>query len=397
MITPEKLLEAAKQLEPQLQEWRRTLHRHPEVGFDLPQTKALVKKALTEMGYAPQDCGKCGVLALAGGKKPGKVILLRGDMDALPLQEESGEAFASEVPGKMHGCGHDMHTAMMLGAAKLLMDNKEKVKGRVKFMFQPGEEGYNGCKNMIADGLLESPHVDVAFGMHSASASDYKTGTVLYSTSSYAASADAFKVTVHGKGCHGARPEEGIDPINIITHIHLALQTINSRERNQKEPLILTIGQIIAGDACNIIPERGYFTGTIRTFNQQVREHAKRRFIEIVNGMCATFGGHADIEWTTEMAPTINDPAVTPELLGYIRELVGEENMAEVPASMGSEDFSEVLLNVPGSYLNLSFGSKEEGYLFGGHHPKIRHNEDALPIGSAIYAQVAIEWLQHNN
>ena len=397
MITPEKLLEAAKQLEPQLQEWRRTLHRHPEVGFDLPQTKALVQKALTEMGYAPQDCGKCGVLALAGGKKPGKVILLRGDMDALPLQEESGEAFASEVPGKMHGCGHDMHTAMMLGAAKLLMDNKEKVKGRVKFMFQPGEEGYNGCKNMIADGLLESPHVDVAFGMHSASASDYKTGTVLYSTGSYAASADAFKVTVHGKGCHGARPEEGIDPINIITHIHLALQTINSRERNQKEPLILTIGQIIAGDACNIIPERGYFTGTIRTFNQQVREHAKRRFIEIVNGICATFGGHADIEWTTEMAPTINDPAVTPELLGYIRELVGEENMAEVPASMGSEDFSEVLLNVPGSYLNLSFGSKEEGYLFGGHHPKIRHNEDALPIGSAIYAQVAIEWLQHNN
>ena len=397
MITPEKLLEAAKQLEPQLQEWRRTLHRHPEVGFDLPQTKALVQKALTEMGYAPQDCGKCGVLALAGGKKPGKVILLRGDMDALPLQEESGEAFASEVPGKMHGCGHDMHTAMMLGAAKLLMDNKEKVKGRVKFMFQPGEEGYNGCKNMIADGLLESPHVDVAFGMHSASASDYKTGTVLYSTGSYAASADAFKVTVHGKGCHGARPEEGIDPINIITHIHLALQTINSRERNQKEPLILTIGQIIAGDACNIIPERGYFTGTIRTFNQQVREHAKRRFIEIVNGMCATFGGHADIEWTTEMAPTINDPAVTPELLGYIRELVGEENMAEVPASMGSEDFSEVLLNVPGSYLNLSFGSREEGYLFGGHHPKIRHNEDALPIGSAIYAQVAIEWLQHNN
>ena len=338
-----------------------------------------------------------GVVAMLDGQPDGKVILLRADMDALPMAEESGEPFASKNPHAAHTCGHDTHTAMLLGAAKLLMDNKEKVKGRVKFMFQPGEEGYNGCKNMIADGLLESPHVDVAFGMHSASASDYKTGTVLYSTGSYAASADAFKVTVHGKGCHGARPEEGIDPINIITHIHLALQTINSRERNQKEPLILTIGQIIAGDACNIIPERGYFTGTIRTFNQQVREHAKRRFIEIVNGMCATFGGHADIEWTTEMAPTINDPAVTPELLGYIRELVGEENMAEVPASMGSEDFSEVLLNVPGSYLNLSFGSREEGYLFGGHHPKIRHNEDALPIGSAIYAQVAIEWLQHNN
>ena len=391
-----ELLEQAEALSGELVRWRRHIHENPEVGADLPDTCAYVTAELRKMGYEPYEVGG-GVVAMLDGQPDGIVILLRADMDALPMAEESGEPFASKNPHAAHTCGHDTHTAMLLGAAKLLMDNKEKVKGRVKFMFQPGEEGYNGCKNMIADGLLESPHVDVAFGMHSASASDYKTGTVLYSTGSYAASADAFKVTVHGKGCHGARPEEGIDPINIITHIHLALQTINSRERNQKEPLILTIGQIIAGDACNIIPERGYFTGTIRTFNQQVREHAKRRFIEIVNGMCATFGGHADIEWTTEMAPTINDPAVTPELLGYIRELVGEENMAEVPASMGSEDFSEVLLNVPGSYLNLSFGSKEEGYLFGGHHPKIRHNEDALPIGSAIYAQVAIEWLQHNN
>lgn len=392
-----ELLNQAKALAPEIVRWRRHIHENPEVSAVLPNTCAYVTAELRKMGYEPYPVGG-GVVAMLDGQPDGKVILLRADMDALPMAEESGEPFASKNPHAAHTCGHDTHTAMLLDAAKLLMDNKEKVKGRVKFMFQPGEEGYNGCKNMIADGLLESPHVDVAFGMHSASASDYKTGTVLYSTGSYAASADAFKVTVHGKGCHGARPEEGIDPINIITHIHLALQTINSRERNQKEPLILTIGQIIAGDACNIIPERGYFTGTIRTFNQQVREHAKRRFIEIsqrhgVPPSAVTRILSGPLKWR----PTHNDPAVTPELLGYIRELVGEENMAEVPASMGSEDFSEVLLNVPGSYLNLSFGSKEEGYLFGGHHPKIRHNEDALPIGSAIYAQVAIEWLQHNN
>ena len=391
-----ELLEQAEALSGELVRWRRHIHENPEVGADLPDTCAYVTEELKKIGYEPYPVGG-GVVAMLDGDPNGKVILLRGDMDALPMEEQSGEAFSSKRPGRMHACGHDTHTAMLLGAAKLLMDNKDKVKGRVKFMFQPGEEGYKGALHMVEAGLLENPHVDAALGMHSQSASDYPTGTIMHTTGPSAASADGFKVIVHGKGAHGARPEDGIDPVNILAHILIALQTINSRERNQKEPLILTIGQIIAGDACNIIPERGYFTGTIRTFNQQVREHAKRRFIEIVNGMCATFGGHADIEWTTEMAPTINDPAVTPELLGYIRELVGEENMAEVPASMGSEDFSEVLLNVPGSYLNLSFGSKEEGYLFGGHHPKIRHNEDALPIGSAIYAQVAIEWLQHNN
>lgn len=391
-----ELLEQAKALAPELVRWRRHIHENPEVSAVLPETCAYVTEELRKMGYEPYDVGG-GVVAMLDGEPDGKVILLRGDMDALPLTEESGEAFASKNPGKMHACGHDTHTAMLLGAAKLLMDNKEKVKGRVKFMFQPGEEGYNGCKNMIAAGLLEDPHVDVAFGMHSSPACDYPTGTVLYSPKTYAASADAFKVTVHGKGAHGAHPEAGIDPINIITHIQLALQTLNSREHIQKEPLILTVCQIIAGDACNIIPESGFFTGTIRTFNQQVREHARKRFIEIVNGICATFGGSADIEWTTEMAPTINDSTVTPDVIGYIKELVGEDQVAEVEPSMGSEDFSEVLLQVPGTYLNVSFGSKEEGYLYGAHHPKVRHNEEALPVGSAVYAQVAIEWLKNHH
>ena len=179
MIAPEKLLETAKQLEPQLREWRRTLHRHPEVGFDLPQTKALVKKALTEMGYAPQDCGKCGVLALAGGKKPGKVILLRGDMDALPLQEESGEEFASEVPGKMHGCGHDMHTAMMLGAAKLLKEHEDEIEGTVKLEFQPAEEIFQGSLDMLNNGLLENPKVDAAVMFHVLAGMPLPVGTVL--------------------------------------------------------------------------------------------------------------------------------------------------------------------------------------------------------------------------
>ena len=296
-----ELLEQAAALSGELVRWRRHIHENPEVGADLPDTCAYVTEELKKMGYEPYLVGG-GVVAMLDGDPNGKVILLRGDMDALPMEEQSGEAFSSKHPGRMHACGHDTHTAMLLGAAKLLMDNKDKVKGRVKFMFQPGEEGYKGALHMVEAGLLENPHVDAALGMHSQSASDYPTGTIMHTTGPSAASADGFKVIVHGKGAHGASPEDGIDPVNILAHILIALQTINSRERNQQEPLILTIGQIIAGDACNIIPERGYFTGTIRTFNQQVREHAKRRFIEIVNGVCATFGGHADIEWTTEMA-----------------------------------------------------------------------------------------------
>jgi len=179
MLTAKELLGRAQALEPQLVEWRRTLHRHPEVGFDLTQTKALVKKALTEMGYEPKDCGKAGVIALAGGKKPGKTILLRGDMDALPIQEESGVDYASEVPGKMHGCGHDMHTAMMLGAAQLLKEHEDEIEGTVKLEFQPAEEIFQGSPDMIANGLLENPNVDAAVMFHVLGGMPIPAGVVL--------------------------------------------------------------------------------------------------------------------------------------------------------------------------------------------------------------------------
>lgn len=179
MLTAKELLGRAQALEPQLVEWRRTLHRHPEVGFDLTQTKALVKKALTEMGYEPKDCGKAGVIALAGGKKPGKTILLRGDMDALPIQEESGVDYASEVPGKMHGCGHDMHTAMMLGAAKLLKEHEDEIEGTIKLEFQPAEEIFQGSLDMLKNGLLENPKVDAAVMFHVLAGMPLPVGTVL--------------------------------------------------------------------------------------------------------------------------------------------------------------------------------------------------------------------------
>ena len=207
-ITSEELLKEARALEPQLQQWRRTLHRHPEVGFDLPHTKELVKKALTEMGYEPKDCGKAGVIALAGGKKPGKTILLRADMDALPIHEDSGEEFSSEVPGKMHGCGHDMHTAMLLGAAKLLKAHEDELEGTVKLEFQPAEEIFQGSPDMIAGGLLEDPHVDAAVMFHVLAGMPLPVGTVLVPGGGITmASCEQYHIVVKGKGGHGSTPE----------------------------------------------------------------------------------------------------------------------------------------------------------------------------------------------
>ena len=249
-ITPEELLKESRTLEPQLQQWRRTLHRHPEVGFDLTQTKALVKTALTEMGYEPKDCGRAGVLALAGGKKPGRTILLRADMDALPIPEESGEEFRSEVPGKMHGCGHDMHTAMLLGAAKLLKAHEDELEGTVKLEFQPAEEIFQGSPDMLANGLLEDPHVDAAVMFHVLAGMPLPTGTVLVPGGGITmASCEQYHIVVRGKGGHGSTPENCIDPITAAAHIHIALQEINSRELKPGDVGVLTTGRFEAGAA----------------------------------------------------------------------------------------------------------------------------------------------------
>ena len=339
MITPEKLLEAAKQLEPQLQEWRRTLHRHPEVGFDLPQTKALVQKALTEMGYAPQDCGKCGVLALAGGKKPGKVILLRGDMDALPLQEESGEAFASEVPGKMHGCGHDMHTAMMLGAAKLLKEHEDEIEGTVKLEFQPAEEIFQGSLDMLKNGLLEDPKVDAAVMFHVLAGMPLPAGMVLVPGGGITmASCEQYHIVVHGKGGHGSMPNACIDPITAAAHIHIALQEINSRELDPAGFGVFTTGRFEAGKA------------------------------------------------------------LAQNALAYMTELLGKGAMDMTSLTGGkpgggSEDFAFVSHEVPTVSMFLSAGNAKEGYLYGQHHPKVRFDDSVLYEGSAAYTYMALRWL----
>ena len=401
MISAKELLNEAKTLEPQLQTWRRTLHRHPEVGFDLPQTKALVKQALTEMGYAPQDCGKAGVLALVGGKKPGKTLLLRGDMDALPIQEQSGEEFSSEIPGRMHGCGHDMHTAMMLGAAKLLKAHEDEIEGTVKLEFQPAEEIFQGSPDMIANGLLEDPKVDAAVMFHVLAGMPLPAGTVLVPGGGITmASCEQYHITVHGKGGHGSTPHACVDPITAAAHIHIALQEINSRELDPNAFGVLTTGCFKAGAASNVIPDTAEMFGTIRTTDpdNKTGELIRKRMTEIAQGVALAFRCTAEVEFSDYCPCMVVDKALAADALTYMTDLLGAGAMDMTPltggkAGGGSEDFAFVSHEVPTVSMFLSAGNSKDGYLYGQHHPKVRFDDSILYEGSAAYSYFALRWL----
>lgn len=404
MMDPKELMAEAAALEPQLQNWRRTLHRHPEVGFDLPQTRALVKQALTEMGYTPQDCGKAGILVLAGGKKPGKTILLRGDMDALPVQEESGVDFASEVPGRMHGCGHDMHTAMMLGAAKLLKAHEEELEGTVKLEFQPAEEIFQGSPDMIANGLLENPKVDAAVMFHVLAGMPLPSGMVLVPGGGITmASCEQYHITVHGKGGHGSMPEACIDPVTAAAHIHIALQEINSREMDPHSFGVFTTGRFQAGAASNVIPDTAEMWGTIRTIDPEnkVGELIHKRMTEIAQGVAAAYRCTAEVGFSDYCPCMVVDHALAGNAMTYMTELVGQGamDMSKLTGGKpggGSEDFAFVSHEVPTVSMFLSAGNAKEDYAYGQHHPKVKFDDSILYEGSAAYSWFALRWLSEH-
>ena len=397
----DKLLAEAEALQPQLQKWRRTIHRSPEIGFDLPKTRALVKQALTEMGYQPQDCGKAGILALAGGKRPGKTILLRGDMDALPIFEESGEVFASEIPGRMHGCGHDMHTAMMLGAARLLKAHEDELEGTVKLEFQPAEEIFQGSPDMLAHGLLEDPHVDAAVMFHVLGGMPLPLGEVLVPGGGITmASCEQYHIVVHGKGGHGSMPENCIDPITAAAHIHIALQEINARELSQNDFGVLTTGRFAAGAASNVIPDTAEMWGTIRTTDPENQSGAliKQRMTEIAQGVAAAFRCTAEVMFSDFCPCMVVDETLSKDAFGYLSEMLGQGVMDMTSLTGGkpgggSEDFAFVSHEVPTVSLFLACGGPAQGCRYSQHHPKVRFDDSVLYKGSAAYGYVAMRWL----
>ena len=397
----DKLLAEAEALQPQLQKWRRTIHRNPEIGFDLPKTRALVKQALTEMGYRPQDCGKAGILALAGGKRPGKTILLRGDMDALPIFEESGEVFASEIPGRMHGCGHDMHTAMMLGAARLLKAHEDELEGTVKLEFQPAEEIFQGSPDMLAHGLLEDPHVDAAVMFHVLGGMPLPLGEVLVPGGGITmASCEQYHIVVHGKGGHGSMPENCIDPITAAAHIHIALQEINARELSQNDFGVLTTGRLAAGAASNVSPDTAEMWGTIRTTDPENKSGAliKQRMTEIAQGVAAAFRCTAEVTFSDFCPCMVVDETLSKDAFGYLSEMLGQGVMDMTSLTGGkpgggSEDFAFVSHEVPTVSLFLACGGPAQGCRYSQHHPKVRFDDSVLYKGSAAYGYVAMRWL----
>lgn len=388
-------LSEAQALKAQLIEARRYLHTHPETGHALDQTVAYVKSRLTALGCTPQDIGDHGVVVTLGGRQGGKCILVRADMDALPMPEQSGEPFASEN-GAMHACGHDFHTAMLLGAAKLLKAREETLPGTVKLLFQPAEESLTGAQNMIDNGVLENPTVDAAIALHCDVASRYRPGTLTMSRAGIATSScDRYRIEICGKGGHGATPQDAIDPINVGVHIHLALQTLLSREIPSSESVVLTQGSFHAGDAPNSIPQTAYMEGTLRCYNNELRQTVLRRMEEIVTLTARSFRAQAELQLQGGCAPVYNNPEMFEATAQFLRELVGDEGLdVDGHLSSASEDFSNFLSRVPGVFFFVTAGDSDEGYVYSMHNAKVRFDERAMPSGAAALAYIAMRWLE---
>lgn len=393
MLTEEQK-KAADSFEEELIQIRRHLHQNPEIGMALPNTVAFVKEKLTEYGYDPKPCGESGVTVVAG-KKDGKTFLLRGDMDALPIQELTDLPFKSEN-GYMHACGHDMHTTMLLGAAKLLKEFEDELDGQVKLLFQPGEEILSGSKDCIENHVLENPKVDAGMMIHVFPFKGYKAGQIMPTPAgTFMASADWFEITIKGRGGHGSQPETAIDPINVAVHIYTALQELSAREIGSEERFVLTIGEFTGGTpgASNIIPETTVMKGTLRTLKEEVRTQVKERMTEMAENIAKAFRAEAQVIFTNGCTTNVNDSDLTAFTKESLTETFGADRIVAIPIStplMGSEDFGEISQLIPTTTV-LLVASEENINL---HNPAIVFDESVLIEGAKIYADTAMSWLK---
>ncbi len=376
------------------QTMRRDFHRHPELGHQEVRTAGIVARELQALGLeVTTGVGKTGVVAIIEGGKPGPVLLLRADMDALPIVEQTGAEYASLTPGVMHACGHDAHTAILLTVAKLLNSIRRELPGSVKLVFQPAEEGMGGAEGMIDDGVLENPRVDVTLGLHVWN--EQPVGWLGLAAGPTMAGTEIFKVRISGKGGHGAIPNLAIDPILAGAQVVSALQSIVSRNTPPLKSAVVSVTTFHGGEAFNVIPPFVELSGTIRTFDLDVREMVLRRFNEIVEGVAGGLGCTAEIEHTRMTPALINDARVAGVAQDVARRVLPDSQVETVgPFTMGGEDFAFMMEKVPGLFMFVGSANAEKGLDFGHHHPKFDIDEASLPRAAALMAATAVELLK---
>jgi hippurate hydrolase len=364
---------------------RRDIHREPELGFDTEKT---AEKVLAALDGLPLDIetgvARNGIVATLGGEMDGPTVALRADMDALPIEEETGLPFSSEIEGRMHACGHDGHTSMLVGAAHALTGMRDRLDGTVKFIFQPAEEGGGGGRVMVDEGVADD--VSSIFALHLWPG--LPLGQVATKAGPIMAAADAFEMEIVGSGGHGAMPHLAADAVVIAAQVVTTLQTVVSREVDPVEPAVLTVGEIGAGTAFNIIPEKARLGGTVRTLNQDLRERMPARIEALASGVARGMRGDANLDYTFSYPVTINDGGAADRVLGVAEDLFGSQSVLELPnPSMGAEDFSYFLEKVPGAFIWLGVGEDVSGL----HTPRFAFDEEVLPVGSALLAALALE------
>lgn len=382
----------AQALREELVTLRRDFHKHPELAFEEYRTAGIVAEELSKLGLEVQTgIGKTGVVGILEGKKEGPTVLVRADMDALPIHEENETDYVSTVPGKMHACGHDGHTAIALGVAKLFSQYRDNIAGRIKFVFQPAEEAVGGAKAMVADGVLENPRPDVSLGLHLWNTKPL--GMLGVADGPIMAGATTFKVIITGKGGHAASPDISIDPIVCAAQVITALQTIVSRNVPPLEQGVITVTYMRAGDAFNVIPQKAELWGTIRTYKLEVRDLIERRMHEVCEGVAQALGCKADVEIEHHTLPVVNHPEVAERVRSVFSRYTREDQFDRSERTMGSEDVGLFMEDIPGMYFFVGSGNSERGLDYGHHHPRFDFDEDVLPLGVALMSAAVAEYL----
>lgn len=389
------LLDKAKAIQNYIIRIRRELHQNPELGFNLGHTLEVVESELKKLGIEPIRIGKAGITCTIG-RNDRKCILLRADMDALPIKEESGFNYAS-TNENCHACGHDFHTAMLLGAAKLLKESEDKLKGQVKFMFQPAEEELAGAKDMIAAGILSDPKVDAAFAIHvMVGINEARIGHTYYKEGPLMLSGDAIKIRIKGEETHGSTPYLGVDAIQIAANITIAINGLIGTTMPPQENTVALVGKIKGGDAVNIVAGKAELEVSIRTQSYDSRNRILKEVERISKGIASMHGAKAEVIHQYGIPPLINNESLTRQFRDYLIELLGSDRLEKINKFSGSEDFAAIAEKVPSAIFTVGMGSIDEGHIHYLHHPSCDFDESEAYVGAAVYAQVAKRWLEEN-